>query len=409
MRRSSSFSISASAPTCSLPTAGSLLVAAAVFLFIAALDVRSWADAGAGMFALTVFTGLHTFRGTVREAFPINHFLEIVVLCLVALNLARLRGGWWVDLAAAVTFVVASLTLESGLLVWVVLCAAWACGLRGVSRRGLVLVTVLLVAYFGARFALLHAGTPGLSERSSGFWLEVLEPDELQRRFGDGPLPFYAYNVGASIMSVLFSEPQDGVFVAVRSWLSGDVPPRVYVAVVSSILTTLLIGWATVACLRGLATSRNRPRDALLLLFPIVLVANAALSYAYTKDEIITVAGAFYALAAFAAVRYLVDRVVSAGSGEATAPGTLAVVALMLVVAALWAVRSAGVHHMLRVEAFKVRNDWASLPPDRYAGGTSPSDQRAAALVRQMRRSAFEARVTNPYLLPRWADRWLGE
>ena len=70
-----------------------LLLIAAVLLFVRALDVRTWADVAAAVFALTVLTGLHTFRGTVREAFPINHFLEIVVLCLLAVNLARSRGG----------------------------------------------------------------------------------------------------------------------------------------------------------------------------------------------------------------------------------------------------------------------------------------------------------------------------
>ena len=52
-------------------------------------------------FALTVLTGLHTFLGFLREAFPINHFLEIAVLALVALNLTLSRGGWWVGRCCA--------------------------------------------------------------------------------------------------------------------------------------------------------------------------------------------------------------------------------------------------------------------------------------------------------------------
>ena len=96
-----------------------LLACAAIGLFVRALRVRTWDDFAAAIFALTVFTGLHTFRGLVREAFPVSHFLQVAVLCLLALNLARSRGGWLVDVAAAATFAVASLTLESGLLVWV--------------------------------------------------------------------------------------------------------------------------------------------------------------------------------------------------------------------------------------------------------------------------------------------------
>ena len=45
-----------------------LLLAGALFLFTRALRVQTWADFAAAVFALTVLTGLHTFRGTVREA-----------------------------------------------------------------------------------------------------------------------------------------------------------------------------------------------------------------------------------------------------------------------------------------------------------------------------------------------------
>src|SRR5688572_21190224 len=164
-----------------------LLLTAALILFVRALDVRTWRDTAAATFALTVFTGLNTFRGTVREAFPINHFLIIVVLALLALNLARSKGGRWVDLAAVVVFVVASLTLESGLLVWVVVVAAWACGMRGISSRGVLAVTGCFIAYFCARFLYFSTGVPGLEERSSGFLLGILEPDELIERFGANP------------------------------------------------------------------------------------------------------------------------------------------------------------------------------------------------------------------------------
>jgi hypothetical protein len=95
-----------------------------------------------------------------------------------------------IEVAAAATFVVASLTLESGLLVWVVVVAAWACWLPGISRRAVVAVTALLGVYLWARFYYLSTGTPGLMERSSGFLLEYLEPGELQQRFGDDPTWF---------------------------------------------------------------------------------------------------------------------------------------------------------------------------------------------------------------------------
>ena len=105
-----------------------LLMIAAVLLFARALRVSSAIDVGAFAFALVVLIGLHTFLGTAQEAFPINHFLEIAFFCLLILNLARSRGGRWVDAAALAVFIAAALTLESGLLVWVVAAAAWMVG-----------------------------------------------------------------------------------------------------------------------------------------------------------------------------------------------------------------------------------------------------------------------------------------
>ena len=76
--------------------------------------------------------------------------------------------------------------------------------------------------------------------------------------------------------------------------------------------------------------------------------------------------------------------------------------------AAVWTFRSAGVHHMIRVQAFKQQNDWARVPRERLRDEGSPEDRRAAALVRQLRHDALEMRVTNAHLLPRWADRLVG-
>jgi hypothetical protein len=133
-----------------------------------------------------------------------------------------------------------------------------------------------------------------------------------------------------------------------------------------------------------------------------VLLANAAISYAYTKHEIISVAGAFYALAAFVAIRHALAHIEVGPQGLARA----AAVGMLVTMASLWAFRSAGVHHLLQTQAFKVRNDWAFVPtpPD-----DSPEGRRAAALVRQLRDDAYTKRVTNPGMQPRWIDDWWGE
>ena len=379
------------------------LLVACVLLFVRALRVQTWHDSAAAVFALTVLTGMHTFRGTVREAFPVSHFLVIVVLCLLALNLARSAGGLWADIGAAATFVVASLTLESGLIVAVVFVTAWACGMRGVSGRGLVAIAVLLSGYLTLRFWYLDVGTPGLEERSSGFLLTMLEPEVLQARFGSNPAGFYAYNVASSALSVLFSEPDGGVFEVVRARLQGDVPPRLYLGVLSSVMTTGLIAWAVRARLGGRGERTDEASAHLLLIAGAVLVANATISYAYTKHEILSVAGAFYAIAVFVAARHALHRADRAGGAP-----RVALVLFLGIMATTWAFRSAGLHHMLQVQAFKARNDWARVTPEIFGGSESEQDG-PVALVRQLRQEALDTRVTNPFLLPQWADRWWGE
>lgn len=375
------------------------LIAAAILLFVRALRVSSIVDFSAAAFALVTLVGLQTFRGTVGEAFPINHFLEMVVFCLVALNLARSRGGILVDIAALIVFAMAALTLESGLLVWVVAAAAWACGWRGISARGLAVMTVLLGGYLYLRFAYLDTGVPTITERSSGYLLEILEPSEIQERFGAQPFWYYAYNVMASIGAVLFSEPQSGVFEAVRTWRADAPFARVAIPVATSLVTTGLLVWA--------AWRRVRDRtwdDAgrMMVIFGAVMLANAALSFAYTKDEIVSIAGAFYALAVYGVVRGLL----------ATAPGRGPAVAavcavIVCVLSAGWTFRAVGVHVFLRSQAIKQQGDWVPLPYARQRSGDWPEDPAARQLILQLRREAIALPVPNTRVdEPEWPSRF---
>ena len=371
-----------------------------LLLFTRALRVRTVADLTAAAFALSVVAGLHTFRSTVQEAFPINHFLEIAVLALVMLNLSQSRPRLTIDLAALVTFVVASLTLESGLLVWVIAVTAWVLGMRGVSTRGVVAMTVLLAGYFVLRFGVLSVGTPGLIERSSGYLFEMLEPPELAAKFGDRLATFYAYNVVSSALSVLASEPQNGLFVTLKAWLDGRMTSGFWLTFVSSLVTTALIAGAGVHVLRRYRASD--PSDRLILLFAIVLAANAAFSYAYTKDDIMSVSGVFYALAAYATIRVLIGRVTT----NTMMAAVLTTVILMTGTA--WSVRSLGIHQAARTYAFKARNDWASQPGNWKRSGRWPADARSQQLIIQLRNDALSMRMPNPYFEPPWIARLWG-
>jgi glycosyltransferase involved in cell wall biosynthesis len=371
-------------------------------LFARAMRVRTVADLCAAGFALSVVVGMSTFHALVREAFPIQHFLEIGVLALVMLNLSQARPRLTVDLAAMVTFVVAALTLESGLLVWVVAMAAALVGMRGISRRGLVAMTILLAGYFVLRFGIFSVGTPGLTERSSGYLFDMLDPPEIIQRFGDRLAVFYAYNVASSALSVLFAEPTSGLFITVRAWLDDRMTSGLWLTSISTLVTTGLIAVASVILIRRYRSSDTS--DRLILVFGMVLAANAALSYAYTKDDIMSVSGIFYGLAAYAAIRLLIGRVPPTSR---TLASVLTVV--ILATGTAWAVRSTGIHHVSRLSAFKTRNDWASQPGSWKRSGRWPTDPQSQQLLVELRKQALQMRVPNPYFEPPWMGRLWGE
>lgn len=380
-----------------------LLVATLFILFVVAARVHTWTEFAAFAFALVVLTGHHTFRGNVWESYPVNHYLEIAICCLAAFVLCQSRGGWWADLLALVLFALASLTLESGLIVWVVCVAARITGLRGVSWRGVALVTIALAAYLYVRFAYYSTGMPSLDERAMGFGLGRLDRGDVVARFGDAPYLLYVYNVVASAMSVLFSEPRGGTFEITRRWLAGEAMPSVVVSVVSTIVATGLLAWFGATRLRVWLARRFEDDDQVVLVFLAVTAANAAICYAYTKDEIMSTAGAFYALAVFAAARAAMIRF-SAVPRRALA--TVALTLLFVAGSASWATRSTGLHYHMYHSGYYLRNEWATVDQWLDQQRVDVSTSEGKRLVAALRVAAIEMPMLHPHFLPRWAERW---
>lgn len=379
-----------------------LLVLAFLLLFVRALEIRDRIACAAVPLALTVFVGIHTFLGTVKEIYPTNHFLQVAVLALLALNLTQTRGGVLVDVATLLTFALAALTLESGLLVWVVVVAAWLSGMRGVSNRTVIGLTVLLAAYIWMRFGSYGVGLPTMEERSTGFWLERIDPPEIRARFGDNLAPFYAYNVGSSALSLLFSEPRSGVWVLVRAIRGDELAPRNLVNVGASLFATGLIVAYVIDRLRSGVRRASTLADRHVVIFAAVLVANAALSFAYTKDEIISIAGAFYALPVFGAAVHFLRRW---PERRRSWPATAALCLLFVAGSAAWATRAAGVHHVLRSQAFVHRNDWTRMEREWRRDGNWERYSHSESLIRQFRQEAIWMQVVNPRFVPRWMER----
>jgi hypothetical protein len=375
-------------------------VALLTLLFVRLVKPRTAAAAAAVTTGLAALIGLHTFAGTILEAFPINAYMTILICCYSAADLALSPPRWWRDVAAVVLFVFAALSVESGLLIAVVLVAAYLAGARGVSRWGIAVVVLLVAGYLVLRFGVLGVGTPELTERSSGFGFAVLEPKDIERRFGEHPSVFHLYNVTTSILSVLFSEPRAGVWgttynVLYREQLS---TPSVTNVAASMLGTVVLIWYAWRRRTDWLARRFTRD-DQLVAIFIAVTLANAAISYTYTKDVILSPAGIFYAAAFTVAMKTLIE------TGSVTASGLrLAALTIFLVVlSGAWASRVIGIHLALRATGVDVRTEWVYVDDWIERQGIAP-DAAGVALKRQLQTDAISKHPLRPIVLGDWVQ-----
>jgi hypothetical protein len=354
-------------------------------------------------FALAILTiaaviGIHPFHEAVHET-AMDIKLIVVVVCFGVVLLSTSTPRRWKDIAAVTLIAYAMLANEIGLLAWVCVATAYLAGFRGVSRGAVVASTVVLAGYFYARFVLFHVGTPGLLERSSGFGLSVREPSELVATFGGNPLPFYAYNVLASAMSILLSEPRSGVFVFVRDWLDGTPGFGLIVNVVSSGLSTMVIVWFAIHRRRDWLKGELTYEDRIFLIAAAVVAGNAAISFPYVKDVTMVPAAAFYPLAMFVALRQLIAGVMNQ---RLRAWRALAMYVLVAAISAGWTIRAGSFYVDMRRTAYKAQSDWVAVYPWLDLQHISVSDPQQRAIVDRLRAQMLSMNVPKIYLEPRW-------
>jgi hypothetical protein len=367
-------------------------------LFVGLVRPRTAAAALAAALALAVLVGHHSFTWTVREAFPINTFLTIVVCCGAAACLAFGAHRWWTDVAAALLFVFASATVETGLIVGGIFLVGYVLGLRGVSRNGVAVIATLIAGYFVFRFGFLDAATPAIDEREAGFGFRRYDGAEVEAMFAGRKVVFYAYNVAVSIVGTLLAEPRDGVWRLTRSIVSGAPDLPLLVGVVASTLATALIAryiWVRRSAWRRFDLDRD---DRIVVMFLLVLAGNAAISFAYTKDVIMSPAGFFFAAAFFVACRYHI----ASWTGRLATPASSRTahrfaVAFTLVLSVGWSVRLVGLHASLTHTAFKVREQWAYV--DEFIGRRyQPVPPHVKALKTQLQNDAVTLHPQRPQL-----------
>jgi hypothetical protein len=318
----------------------------------------STGDAFGSRFHL-VFRGFHALAGVV----------------LVALFVWVCRVQTWTDVAA----LAGALAILTGMHTFV-----------GLFRESFPINHFLIVA-------ICVVATFALSQTRGGWWIDVMALVIFMLAALTFETGLLVWPVAAT--SVLLSQPTIGQWTVARAWQQGTVPPVYYVEIGSSVITTVLIAWFIFG--RSRDSGKRRWGDPLALVFLVLLLVNAALGYAYAKNEIISAAGVFYALIAYAALRELLVR-------QPVTWRAVPIALLLLVLSSAWAMRSAGLHLRLRHGAFEARGGWAFvLSPT--ARERWPKDPRVLRVETRMREESILQPTIAPALLPRWTELWWGE
>ena len=147
---------------------------------------------------------------------------------------------------------------------------------------------------------------------------------------------------------------------------------------------------------RGLSWIRFRvaPEERAVVVFWALAVANAVMSYGYSKDQILSAAGCFFAVAAYVTFRWLLVREVSW-----PAPLRPLVLTLLLLVSAGWTLRAFSIAYQLTNSAYRQRDDWAEI--DAWMAQQEIDAGRAgdADFVRRIANEALATPVPHPYVV----------
>jgi len=339
----------------------------------------------AAALALACIVGLHTSRIFFLFV-PVNAYSASLLLLLLALALVldpRARPFDWV--LFPVTFI-ALFLLESSLLIIPVVVALWWRRAPGVSGRGVTAMLAALVLYLGLRFTFGGPASVASSYVGSGLGFSEATPESLRNTFEHAPWLFWTYNVIASVLTVIASEPRAGVYQFIASLLEGKTALWQWLHVASSLLTTGVIAVALYAY-RPLSD-----RDRLLCLAGCVLIVfGSGLGFLYTRDRIALSAGIGYGLLLYAALTTTLDgSAVTAGWKRVVV--TTAVVAMALA----WNVRVAEAYAQLRDVAWDYHSEWT----ERYAdlGGAQPQTE----LLKGLRADALRSVPSDPRQDPAW-------
>lgn len=379
-----------------------LNIAALLFWLVWFLRPASAGGCLAVMVAVACFAGMPSFRANL-ENLPLNHDYIILLLAFVTLSLLKAPHRPANDIAAALVCLLAPLVKEPGLIVPVVLVTGFAVGFRGVSRRSLFAASGILVAYVAYR--IFHSAELPLFKREIGLFFSSYSLEEATAAFGSNPYPVYLYNVIATGLNTLFSEPSDGRFVAIQALLEGRARPwQILSLAVSAASTILVFSWGLVRLSASLRGSPNHEAR-LFLLFLAVLSVSSLLGYNYTRDRFGGIAGGFYALCLSLAVRWALDLALDERRSWQT---FAALVACLFLVSTLWQMRTVSSLVALRQSAWESRKEWIYHFDSRVAKYERNQDPVGLETLRLYGKQGLDPTIPATNDDPRWLEAYFG-
>ena len=360
-----------------------LLLFAAVLILVVALCRPVGAHrALAACVAVSCVSALHTSR-ILFGFWPLNHYAAVMVCVLLAVALALQAATRRFDWLFGPLALVAMFGLELGALIIPLTVVLWWFGAPGIGRRGVLSLVVGAAVYGVVRLTFAEYSGESLYA-DTGFVFQTVDAASLRTRFGDSPWLLWIYNVGSTFLTIVASEPREGVFSFVESLLARDMESWRWFHVGLSTLTTLVI---VGGLLRGWPWSE---RDRLLVVAGCALLAfGSALGFLYTRDRIGLAGGIGYALLLYVAIASWLEP-------AAVKWLRTAVTVTIALVAAAWVIRSGETFFQLRDLAWDYRTEWTERFDELGAR------QEQTVLLQQLRRAALAKTPADPRRDPAW-------
>ncbi len=172
--------------------------------------------------AICCFAGLHTVTDNLTAPQPLPYGPMVIGLILGTLLMLRRRPSLRLDIAAGVVSLVGVFLVEYGVtvgLMWVV-AGVWRSG--GARRRTALFAAIGIGTYVLLRLLTNTHSVPGPFYTETGFLFRENFPLPEQRVVFEGRAwLFHGYNILATLLTVLLSEPRGGVYYAVDALVNG--------------------------------------------------------------------------------------------------------------------------------------------------------------------------------------------